>query len=83
MVAFQAGENHLRVVAQKGGAEVTDEVRFRYQTEKWGKPAKFVLEETARKGMCHGGGATGGRQWRAVPGRAECGAFRDCRAMAS
>ena len=50
MVAFQAGENHLRVVAKKGAAQVADEVRFRYQTEKWEKAAKFVMEETAREG---------------------------------
>ncbi len=50
MVPFQAGENHLRVVAAKGSAKVTDETRFRYQTEKWDKPAKFVLEETGREG---------------------------------
>ena len=43
IVPFQAGENHLRVVAKKGAAEVTDEIRFRYVTEKWGKPAKIVL----------------------------------------
>ena len=50
MVAFQAGENHLRVVAKKEAAQVSDEVRFRYQTEKWEKAAKFVMEETARSG---------------------------------
>jgi beta-galactosidase len=43
LVPFQAGENHLRVVAKKGSTEVTDEIRFRYVTEKWGKPAKVVL----------------------------------------
>lgn len=50
MVAFEAGENHLRVVAKKSAAQVTDEVRFRHQTDKWDKPAKFVMEETAREG---------------------------------
>jgi beta-galactosidase len=50
MVAFQAGENHLRVVAKKGAAQVADEVRFRYQTEKWEKAAKFVMEEMSREG---------------------------------
>ncbi len=50
MVAFTAGENHLRVVAKKGGAEVTDEVRLQYQTAKWEKPAKLVIEETGREG---------------------------------
>jgi beta-galactosidase len=43
IVPFQAGENHLRVVAKKGATELTDEIRFRYVTEKWGKPAKVVL----------------------------------------
>jgi beta-galactosidase len=42
LVPFQAGENHLRVVAKKGAAEVADEVRFRYTTEKWGKPARIA-----------------------------------------
>jgi len=50
MARFEAGENHVRVVAKKGGVEVTDEIRFRYQTEKWGKPEKFVLEEMGRAG---------------------------------
>jgi beta-galactosidase len=48
MVPFQSGENHLRVVAKRGAAEVTDEIRFRYQTEKWDKPAKFALSEISR-----------------------------------
>lgn len=48
-VPFQPGENALKVVATKGGQQVTDEIRFRYQTEKWGKPAKFVWEEVGRK----------------------------------
>jgi beta-galactosidase len=42
LVPFQAGENHLRVVAKKDAAEVADEVRFRYTTEKWGKPARIA-----------------------------------------
>jgi beta-galactosidase len=50
MVAFSSGENHLRVVAKKGRTEVCDELRFRYQTEKWDRPARFALEETARAG---------------------------------
>jgi beta-galactosidase len=47
-VVFQAGENHIRVVAGKGTHRVSDEIRFRYQTEKWDKPAALVLEETGR-----------------------------------
>jgi len=49
-VAFQAGENRLRAVARKNGREVADEIGFRYQTEKWDKPAVLALEETARGG---------------------------------
>jgi beta-galactosidase len=47
---FEKGENHLRVVARKGAAEVSDEIRFQYQTETWGKPASLVLEEAGRDG---------------------------------
>jgi beta-galactosidase len=49
-VAFQPGENQVRVVARKAGLEVADEIRFRYQTEKWDKPAQLALEETGRAG---------------------------------
>ncbi|MGA2148508.1 MAG: glycoside hydrolase family 2 TIM barrel-domain containing protein [Bryobacteraceae bacterium] len=48
LAPFQPGENHLRVVARKGSHEVTDEIRFLYQTETWDKPAALVIEETAR-----------------------------------
>ena len=41
MVKFRAGENVVRAVAKN----VSDEIRFVYQTEKWDKPAKLVLEE--------------------------------------
>ena len=54
MAQFKAGENHLRVVARRGGVEVVDEIRFRYQTEKWGKPAKLLLSEAE----CDGGVVT-------------------------
>jgi beta-galactosidase len=49
-VAFQPGENRVRVVARKAGVEVTDEIGFRYQTEKWDKPAQLAVEETGRAG---------------------------------
>ena len=48
-VKFQEGENHVRVVARKGSEEVSDEIRFLYQTAKWDKPAKLDLREIARK----------------------------------
>jgi beta-galactosidase len=40
LVKFKAGENVLRAV----GENASDEIRFVYQTEKWGKPAKLVLK---------------------------------------
>jgi beta-galactosidase len=49
-VPFQAGENHLRVVARQGVTEVADEIRFQYQTETWGKPASLALEVAGREG---------------------------------
>lgn len=48
MTPFAPGKNHLRVVAQKGGKTVTDEIDFVYQTEKWGAPAELKLAEIGR-----------------------------------
>lgn len=48
MVKFAPGKNHLRVVAAKGGATVTDEIEFEYQTAQWGAPAALTLAEVAR-----------------------------------
>lgn len=44
-VVFNKGENKIAVVAKKGKEKVTDEIRLQYQTEKWGKPAKAVIEK--------------------------------------
>ena len=41
MVKLREGENVVRAI----GAEIVDEIKFVYQTEKWSKPAKLVLEE--------------------------------------
>lgn len=49
-VVFNKGENQLKVVAKKGKVEVTDEVTFTYQTEKWDKPSKIILEKIAQEG---------------------------------
>ncbi len=46
-VPFAAGENHLRVVARQGKQTVTDEISFRYQTQKWTKPTKLTLTKVA------------------------------------
>jgi beta-galactosidase len=49
-VAFQSGQNHLRVTAHKGDVIVTDEISLTYQTEPWGPPAELRITEAARKG---------------------------------
>jgi beta-galactosidase len=50
MVVFQPGENHLKVMAQKSGSTVSDEITLVYQTEPWGEPAQMALAEIARDG---------------------------------
>lgn len=45
MVALNAGDYEVKVVAKKGRSVVTDELSFRYQTDKWEAPAKMVLEK--------------------------------------
>jgi len=44
LVKFKEGENVVRAVARRDKVELTDEIRFVYQTEKWDKPAKLILE---------------------------------------
>lgn len=46
-VTFNKGNNNIKVVAKKGMATVTDEINQAYQTDKWGKPAKVILEKIA------------------------------------
>lgn len=48
MVKFKPGKNRLRVVAERNGVTVADEIEFEYQTAKWGKPAQLKLAEIAR-----------------------------------
>jgi beta-galactosidase len=45
MVPFNTGANQIRVVARQGKTTVTDEISQEYQTAKWGKPARMVLEK--------------------------------------
>jgi len=49
MVTFNKGDNHIKVVAKKGNATVIDEIDQAYQTDKWGKPAKLMLEKIAEE----------------------------------
>ena len=46
-VPFAVGDNRLRVVARQGRQTVTDEISFRYQTQKWGKPAPHTHTKLA------------------------------------
>jgi beta-galactosidase len=48
-VIYQEGKNNIKVVAKKGGITVTDEIEQVYQTAKWSKPAKLVLEKIAEE----------------------------------
>ena len=48
-LVFNPGENNIKVVARKGKTKIEDQITFRYQTEKWGKPAKMTLTEVAEE----------------------------------
>ncbi|HKC63673.1 MAG TPA: glycoside hydrolase family 2 TIM barrel-domain containing protein [Pyrinomonadaceae bacterium] len=50
MLQFKEGENHLKAVGRRDSVEVTDEIKYLYQTKKWEKPARLVLEEVGRSG---------------------------------
>jgi beta-galactosidase len=47
MVNYKEGENNIKVVAKRGKEVVIDEISQLYQTTKWGKPAKLVLQNIA------------------------------------
>ena len=44
-VVFNKGENKINVLAKKGKERVNDAVVFQYQTEKWDKPSKLLIEK--------------------------------------
>ncbi len=48
-VALQKGEYQVKVVARQGQEIVTDSISFRYETNKWGKPARLQLEKIGQK----------------------------------
>ena len=50
LVQFKHGENQLKAIGKKDGVEIADEIKFQYQTQKWDKPAKLMLEEFGRAG---------------------------------
>ena len=45
LVKFKEGENVIRAVGRRGQVEIVDDLKLVYQTQKWEKPAKLVLEE--------------------------------------
>ena len=52
-VALKPGENHVRAIGTaKDGSQVSDEIRFRYETEPWGAAAALALtQETLGEGL--------------------------------
>jgi len=44
-VILKKGSNDVKVIAKKGKSIVEDAISFQYQTEKWGKPAKLLIEK--------------------------------------
>jgi beta-galactosidase len=50
LVQFRKGENELRAVGNKDGKEVSDAIRFIYETEAWGQPAKLSLQKLGESG---------------------------------
>lgn len=46
MLKLNEGGNDVKVIATKGKVKVEDKISFAYQTTKWNKPAKLVLEKS-------------------------------------
>jgi beta-galactosidase len=44
MVHLRDGDNELRAVGRKDGVDVSDTIKLKYQTAKWDKPGRLVLE---------------------------------------
>jgi beta-galactosidase len=44
-VVLNKGKNDVKVIAKKGKIVIEDEISFQYQTDKWGKPAKLLIEK--------------------------------------
>jgi beta-galactosidase len=46
-VKLSKGGHQIRATGRKGKTQVEDKISFDYQTEKWGKPAKLIVEKLA------------------------------------
>jgi beta-galactosidase len=49
MVTFNEGQNTIKAIGKKNGKVFTDEITQEYQTAKWDKPAKMILEKVSEK----------------------------------
>ncbi|MET0466738.1 MAG: glycoside hydrolase family 2 TIM barrel-domain containing protein [Chitinophagaceae bacterium] len=49
-VVFTKGDNSVKVIAKQKKVQLEDSVHFRYETEKWGKPSKMVMEKVKQEG---------------------------------
>jgi beta-galactosidase len=49
MLTFNEGGNNIEVVAKQGGIVVKDKIQFTYQTTKWNKPAKLLIDSVETK----------------------------------
>jgi beta-galactosidase len=45
LVQLKEGANQIKAIGRKDGVEVKDEITQGYQTQKWEKPAKLILEK--------------------------------------
>ncbi len=48
-VPFGKGTHQVKVIARNGKTVITDSISFQYQTDKWGKPAKLLLEKISEE----------------------------------
>lgn len=51
-VRLNQGENTVKAVAAKGSHYVEDSLKWTYQTEKWGKPARVLVTSTPAEDGC-------------------------------
>ncbi|WP_293897711.1 glycoside hydrolase family 2 protein [Sphingobacterium sp. UBA5670] len=50
MVKLNEGNNQIKAVAKNSREILVDEIEQQYQTKKWGKPAKLLVEKIATEG---------------------------------
>ncbi|WP_333625161.1 glycoside hydrolase family 2 TIM barrel-domain containing protein [Sphingobacterium siyangense] len=50
MVKLNEGNNQIKAVAKNGREILVDEIEQQYQTKKWGKPVKLLVEQIAAEG---------------------------------